>query len=149
MLAAGVEGAAVGVAAHPASSSIRIAVVGTRTGQVCQAASADCVAATLTLMADEPTLDAFHDAEGTAFTLDLTDDGSRVELQLQLVNEQAPSPGAPRAQPFTLTFVGPAGTHFPQGTYRLSHPSLGDIDIFLVPVGPQADGCHRYDAVFN
>jgi hypothetical protein len=30
-----------------------------------------------------------------------------------------------------------------QGTYRLSHPQLGEFELFLVPLGPD-----RYEAAF-
>jgi hypothetical protein len=31
---------------------------------------------------------------------------------------------------------------------RLDHELLGALDLFLVPIGPGADGQHRYEAVF-
>ena len=42
------------------------------------------------------------------------------------------SPGAPR-EPFRVVFEGAAGA---QGTHRVEHPSLGPLDLFLVPTGP-------------
>ena len=38
--------------------------------------------------------------------------------------------------------------HWPQGIYPVSHPSLGTLDMFLVPIGPVADGL-GYEAVFT
>lgn len=38
--------------------------------------------------------------------------------------------------------------HAPQGTYRLEHDELGTLEIFLVPLGPDAVGM-RYEAIFN
>ena len=35
----------------------------------------------------------------------------------------------------------------PQGLFELSHPDLGALEIFLVPVG--VDGTRHYEAVFN
>lgn len=35
-----------------------------------------------------------------------------------------------------------------QRIYRLSHPDMGDIDLFLVPLGPDETGM-LYEAIFN
>jgi hypothetical protein len=35
----------------------------------------------------------------------------------------------------------------PQGIQRLSHAELGELDLFLVPIGPDAQGM-RYEAAF-
>jgi hypothetical protein len=67
-------------------------------------------------------------------------------LRLDEVTRLAPSPGSPREVPFSLVFVvapGSAGS-LPQQTHVLSHEVLGDLEIFLVPIGPD-----RYEAVFN
>ena len=48
---------------------------------------------------------------------------------------------------FSLLFQGPAAPVLAQGTYRLAHEELGDLDLFLVPVGPGAGGM-RYEAAF-
>jgi hypothetical protein len=49
---------------------------------------------------------------------------------------------------FSLLFQGPLQPVLPQGIYRVGHVDLGDLDIFLVPVGPQSDGM-GYEAVFT
>jgi hypothetical protein len=56
-------------------------------------------------------------------------------------------PGA-RPQPFSLYFRGPRQAVLPQQIYRLEHDQLGALEIFLVTVGPDAQGM-RYEAVFN
>src|SRR4051812_36588677 len=48
-------------------------------------------------------------------------------------------------QPFNLIFVGPLDRVLPQATYQFVHPQLGDLDIFIVPIGPGAEGM-RYEA---
>ena len=48
---------------------------------------------------------------------------------------------------FSLLFRGPVDPFLSQGTYRLDHAELGALDIFLVPIGPDAEGM-RYEAVF-
>ncbi|MCM3876751.1 MAG: hypothetical protein NEA02_10065 [Thermoanaerobaculia bacterium] len=57
------------------------------------------------------------------------------------------SPG-PRRSPFSLVFRGPMKPVLPQRTYALEHASLGRLEIFIVPIGPDASGM-RYEAVFN
>jgi hypothetical protein len=53
-----------------------------------------------------------------------------------------------RRQSFSLLFRAPAGTAAPQQIYQLNHAVLGDFGLFLVPVGPDAEGM-LYEAVFN
>jgi hypothetical protein len=52
------------------------------------------------------------------------------------------------SQPFELLFEGPRDPVLPQSTYRLNHPGTGPLDVFLVPVGHNAE-CTRYQAVFG
>jgi len=50
--------------------------------------------------------------------------------------------------PFSLIFRCPDMQVLPQETYCLEHPALGEVSIFLVPVGRDASGV-QYQAVFN
>jgi hypothetical protein len=50
--------------------------------------------------------------------------------------------------PFSLVFRSPPGAPMPQRIYRLQHEELGDLELFLVPIGPDADGM-CYEAVFS
>jgi hypothetical protein len=54
----------------------------------------------------------------------------------------------PRKQPFSLYFRGPRQVVLPQAIYRVEHEMMGPMEIFLVPIGPDAQGM-RYEAVFN
>ena len=54
---------------------------------------------------------------------------------------------ADRRAPFRLHFLAPPGTAAGQGTYRLRHAALPEMDLLLVPVGP-AQGGMRYEAIF-
>lgn len=38
--------------------------------------------------------------------------------------------------------------YWPQGTYVLGHPELGDLELFMVPIGPDAEGM-RYEISFS
>lgn len=100
-------------------------------------------------MLDSLTPATFEPAVGQSFTAEIAAGAPDIELTLDLLVELPSTPDAQRTQPFTLTFLGPAGQHFPQGTYRLHHDGLGELDVFLVPLGPLADGRHQYEAVFN
>jgi hypothetical protein len=55
----------------------------------------------------------------------------------------------PTREPFTLTFAGGPNPPSAQGMHHLEHEALGDLDLFLVPIGPGADGRQRYEAVFG
>jgi hypothetical protein len=67
------------------------------------------------------------------------------EVELIGVSETG-SPGPSRSQ-FSLVFRGGPTPPLPQGIHGLEHESLGRLDLFLVPIGPDAEG-QRYEAVF-
>ena len=58
-----------------------------------------------------------------------------------------PGPDGQSRRQFSLFFSGPVEALLPQGTYVLRHPELGELDLFLVPLGPGDDGM-RYEAAF-
>ena len=49
---------------------------------------------------------------------------------------------------FSVFFVGPANSFFPQGLYLLEHERMGEFEIFLVPIAGD-EKSYRYEAVFN
>ena len=100
-------------------------------------------------MSDVLTPATFSDAVGTEFALMTAQGEPGMELTLATLVQHSPSSGAPRAEPFSLVFVGSVGRNIPQATYTLRHADLGSLDIFLVPIGPKADGRHQYEASFN
>lgn len=55
---------------------------------------------------------------------------------------------SPVQEAFSLIFYGPLEFFLPQGLRRLKHAKLGEMDIFLVPIGKKSDG-YEYEAVFN
>ncbi len=84
----------------------------------------------------------FDDLIGTRIAIVDSD----LAFTLQAVDRfRSPSP---RGQAFSLTFAAPPNTRGTQGTYRLVHPQLGELAIFLVPIAP-ADGHPLFEAVFN
>lgn len=68
-------------------------------------------------------------------------------LSLQLI-QIAMEPAKPEQHVFSLLFRGSVDPLLPQRTYQLKHHQLGEVDIFLVPVGQDKEGC-TYQAVFN
>jgi uncharacterized protein DUF6916 len=76
-------------------------------------------------------------------------DSAPLEIVLSEVRLLEPHPG-PRAQPFSLYFLGPGSPVLRQHTFKLTHEPLGELDLFLVPVGPHPKkGGMLYEAVFN
>ena len=53
-----------------------------------------------------------------------------------------------RRAPFSLVFRGPGEPVLAQRIYALDNETLGRLEIFLVPIGPDHEGT-RYEAVFN
>jgi hypothetical protein len=49
---------------------------------------------------------------------------------------------------YSLFFYGPADIMLKQGTFTLDHPEMGEIMLFMVPVGREERG-FRYEVVFN
>jgi hypothetical protein len=81
---------------------------------------------------------------GEAFALAAEPGG--FELVLAEVTTLAGRPGG--RDPFSLLFRGPAQPLFAQAIHRLEHAQLGALEIFIVPLGPDA-GAMRYEAVFS
>lgn len=87
----------------------------------------------------------FERHAGERFTLRAGD--GALELTLSSVTAGV-APADPQARtPFSLVFEGPAEPVAGQATYRLEHPELGALDVFVVPIGADADGA-GYEAVF-
>ncbi len=83
-----------------------------------------------------------------AFQLDL-EGGHGVTLRLEQVNLLGGhDPERSARQPFALEFSGPMEPLLQQQIYRLDNTEVGELELFLVPVGPQ-DGRQRYEAVFT
>jgi hypothetical protein len=83
---------------------------------------------------------------GTPFRIDLGG-ASPLGVELYEIARHEQHPG-PRQQPFSAYFRGPYSPILPQRIYTLEHDRLGTLEIFLVPIGPDAQGM-RYEAVFN
>lgn len=90
----------------------------------------------------------FADKVGGVFALAETAVPS-VPLVLAEATPLDPAMGLPGVRPpFSLMFVANEPNVLPQGLYRLKNDGLGEVEIFLVPVGKDAKGV-SYNATFN
>ena len=88
----------------------------------------------------------FERCLGDTFTIE--DGGQSFALKLVEVRPLgSKAPGATR-DPFALTFAGDPRLRGPQKIYRLTHDGLGVMEIFLVPMAPDANGS-LFEAVFS
>ena len=98
-------------------------------------------------MADLYELSTYEPHVGDAFLLEFADHPP-VELTLA---EAAPGPWQ-RAEggkiAFRLEFSGPPQPLLEQRTYRMQHPALGAVDLFIVPLAQDAEST-TYEAVVN
>jgi hypothetical protein len=76
-----------------------------------------------------------------------TGDGQFVAAQLIEV-QRRDAPGNGDRQGFALLFRGPADAPLSQRIYRLSAEGFGPLELFLVPVGTDAEG-RLYEAVLS
>lgn len=95
-------------------------------------------------MLESFTLETFAPLVGSGFRLHAP--GGPIDLVLA---EATGLPPRPRSRlPFALLFRQPAGVLVPQQAYPVDHPDLGAFELFIVPLGPDAEGM-RYEAVFG
>lgn len=99
-------------------------------------------------MLEHMTAASFDERVGEAFRVRAGD--STLELKLLIVTEATVRPDdAPRARPpFSILFGGPLHPVLPQATYAFENDVLGEFELFIVPVGPEA-GEMQYEAVFG
>ena len=72
-----------------------------------------------------------------------------VELKLVTVKgHESEEYERPDMERFSLLFSGPSNFFLSQQTYRMKHEEMGELDIFLVPIGRESD-TFLYEAVFN
>jgi len=72
-------------------------------------------------------------------------------LKLELTEVKAISRFDPKTdtrQSFSLLFRGPFEPILPQQSYQIKNEQLGELLLFLVPIGPDKIGM-LYDATFN
>jgi hypothetical protein len=99
-------------------------------------------------MTARPTEEDFRRHLGTKFVV-------RVEaprpLELELTEVKGYNPQSAEhsgMERFSLFFDGPGDLMLNQGTYTLDHPEMGELMLFIVPIGHDERGFH-YEVVFN
>lgn len=99
-------------------------------------------------MSDFQTAAEFAKNLNTNFRVEL-ESSEPVELKLIAVTPRASEPHEQAGmERFSAVFSGPADVFLPQTTYHVTHPEMGEFDVFLVAIGREADG-FKYEAVYN
>ena len=88
----------------------------------------------------------FEPRVGETFTATPSLGGEQLEMTLSSLEE---SPYARPGHPaFSLLFHASGTGHLPQQIFTLEHEELGELSLFLVPLGPDGDRM-RYEAVIS
>ena len=98
-------------------------------------------------------METFAGRVGETFEL-TTSDGATVEFVLSACEETPYTLPAEweedvKRTPFTLLFHDADTSRYaPQQVFTLRHPELGELELFMVPLGPDEQGM-RYEAVIS
>ncbi|PKB57395.1 MAG: hypothetical protein BZY73_03490 [SAR202 cluster bacterium Casp-Chloro-G3] len=100
-------------------------------------------------MLDKLTIEDFEPYVNQKFLIQVEDlDAVAVEL-VEAVELASGGNQTPEARsPFSIVFRAPDGTDLPQKIYEITHDSLGVLQLFLVPIGPDKLGM-CYQAIFT
>ena len=82
-------------------------------------------------LSDKLAVARFQAAVNTEFSLSVQGGTRPIPLRLTEVTVRDSSAGF---EQFAALFEGPPEPLLPQGTYAISHPSFGEIPLFIVPV---------------
>jgi hypothetical protein len=96
-------------------------------------------------MSDLFDYDRFAEARGSVFKL-TAPSGVTIELELVDVSQLKATESQ---ESFSVIFLAPQPYRVEQGLYDIEHPSMGSMQLFLVPVGLADDGRLQLEAVFN
>ena len=99
-------------------------------------------------MAALPTEEEFSKLLNTKYLAN-SPEAQPIELELVEVKSYVSEPGEQEGmERFSIYFRGPEETFLPQDMYRVTHDQMGDLNLFLVPIG-RDEGGFRYETVFN
>jgi hypothetical protein len=96
-------------------------------------------------MLDEITHESFDSLVGKTLDVQLGEVCFQADVAKVRLLQQ--NPGAVR-QSFAVELHAYDASNHGQQMYLLSHPDLGDLNLFMVPIGPGDKGM-RYEIVFN
>jgi hypothetical protein len=88
--------------------------------------------------------EAFSENLNTKFRIPSQSDEA---LEMELI-EVVETMRTPTREQFSVFFRGPLEYRLPQSIYHMEHEKMGEMDIFLVPIGKGQEG-YNYEAVFN
>lgn len=90
----------------------------------------------------------FENINDNVFTIFFDLDNSIVSelIEVKSINSHTLAKG--QAEPFSLVFQVKDDRVFEQNTFQIQHKELGDLTLFLVPIGADENGV-RYEAVFT
>jgi hypothetical protein len=97
---------------------------------------------------DKLTVEDFLPLVGESFELLAGEATFPAELAWARSVGERPAPESGRRWTFSLAFRTAPDVRLPQRIYGLTHPRLGRLDLFLVPIRPDGGG-NLYEAVFN
>lgn len=83
----------------------------------------------------------------TTFSVPL-EEGSLELTLIEVSSVKADTTEAGQAEPFSILFRAAGTEQLEQGTYSMQHEEMGDLVLFIVPIGPDDNGM-RYEAVFT
>ena len=90
----------------------------------------------------------FADYLGTEFTV-MVQNSQVVSLTLTEVKPLGSrETGELTIESYSLLFEGPTSPMLPQSGFQFVHAHLGELVIFIVPLGPRS-GVMRYEAIFD
>jgi hypothetical protein len=100
-------------------------------------------------MLADMTLQTFSGHVGSKFRTHVAGHATDLTLiEASAVDHQVRDLEPTQRRQFSLLFRGPLDVAPEQGIYSLEHASLGSLEIFLVPIHPDAEGC-LLEAVFT
>ena len=99
-------------------------------------------------MLEKLTIQDFASHQNEDFALELENAGLSLKMKLIEVSEIGSPKPQEKRRAFALVFLGPSDYPLNQQIYRLTHPKMRELNLFLVPIGPNQEGL-QYEAVFN
>ncbi|MFT3743526.1 MAG: hypothetical protein QM785_04450 [Pyrinomonadaceae bacterium] len=90
-----------------------------------------------------PTKADFASAVGSAFSVCVSG-GDAFEMQLLSLADSS----SDVQETYSLEFLAPPDVEPRQGTFRLTHETIGEAEIFLVPIKKDVTGLY-FEAIFN
>ncbi|MEM8696428.1 MAG: hypothetical protein AAGE05_10445 [Pseudomonadota bacterium] len=95
-------------------------------------------------MIDSLTADRFEELESEIFTVTSIEPSQSLRL-IEIVRK---GQGERMGGSFSLLWQSDTDMILPQGSYVLEHGDLGQLELFIVPVGEMDGGVH-YEAIFT